>query len=257
MIPAIIAILQARTSSTRLPGKVLKPILGRPMLALHIERLRRSESFEKLVIATSDCAADDAIEALCKELGVDCFRGSLDDVLDRFYCCAKIYHPDHIVRLTGDCPLADPAIIDLAVSFHLEGGYDYTSNVLPPTWPDGMDVEVIRFSCLAEAHAEAVLPSEREHVTPFFRSRPERYRRGNLSNDTDLSEQRLTVDEAEDFEKVRRIFETLYPKKPDFSLHEIMDLLENDPTLSAINKHLNRNEGALDAKRKDQVFLSD
>lgn len=252
---SVLAILQARLSSTRLPGKVLKPILGRPMLALHIERLRRANSLDTLVVATSDDSKDNAIEAFCDETGINCFRGSLDDVLDRFYQCSRVYKPDHIVRLTGDCPLADPEIIDSVVKLHLQGGYDYTSNVLPPTWPDGMDVEVLRFPCLAEAHAEAELPSEREHVSPFIRNRPERYRQGNLTNTKDLSIQRLTVDEPDDFDKVRRIYEALYSQNHCFSLSDILDFLEENPKISNLNADIERNAGVREAENKDLKYL--
>jgi len=229
-------------------------ILGKPMLGLQIERLRRAETLDKLVVATSAGVMDDGIEALCGDIGIDCFRGSLDDVLDRFYHCAQGYMPDHVVRLTGDCPLSDPGVIDRVVRLHLEGGYDYTSNVLPPSWPDGMDVEVMRFSCLAEAHTEARLPSQREHVTPFIHTQPERYRLGNLQNDPDLSAHRLTVDEPEDFEKIRRIYEALYPLNPAFPTDDILALLESDTTLSALNTHIERNEGARDTEKKDAFF---
>ena len=255
MALAVLAIIQARCSSTRLPGKVLKPILGRSMLALHIERLRRAETLEKLVVATSDGDQDDAIEGLCEDIGIDFFRGSLNNVLDRFHCCAQRYQSDHIVRLTGDCPLADPGIIDRVVRFHLEGGYDYSSNVLPPTWPDGMDVEVMRSACLAEAHAGATLPSEREHVTSFIRNRPERYRLGNISNDEDLSAHRLSVDEPEDFEKIRLIYEALYPGNPIFSIDDIMAFLDENDGLSKMNAHIGRNEGVREAEQKDKEFL--
>jgi len=251
---SILAIVQARLSSTRLPSKVLMPILGQPMLALHIERLRRTETLDKLVVATSDNAEDDAIVALCEGVGIDCFRGSLDDVLDRFYRCARGYMPEHVVRLTGDCPLADPDIIDRVVRFHVKGNYDYTSNVFPPTWPDGMDVEVMRMSSLTEAHAESELPSEREHVTPFICNHPDRYRLGNLTNEADLSSHRLTVDEPEDFEKIRRIYEILYPINPAFTTDEVLALLENDNALSGLNAHIGRNEGSRETDKKDALF---
>ncbi len=236
-------ILQARVASSRLPGKVLSDILGKPMLARQIERLRRAGSLGDLVVATSAEPGDDALEAICREIGIPCFRGSLDDVLGRFYHCALPYWPEHVVRLTGDCPLADPAIIDQVVQFHLGGSYDYTSNVHPPSWPDGMDVEVMRFKCLAEAHESATLALEREHVTPFIFARPERYRLGNLSNEVDLSGHRLTVDEAEDLAKVRRIYECLYPSDPEFSLEDVMELLKKDRALMNLNAHIGRNEG--------------
>ncbi len=256
MALAVLAIIQARCSSTRLPGKVLKPILGRPMLAQHIERLSRAETLEKLVVATSDGDQDDAIEGLCEDIGTDFFRGSLDDVLDRFYCCAQRYQPGHIVRLTGDCPLADPGIIDRVVRFHLEGGYDYTSNVLPPTWPDGMDVEVMRSACLAGAHADATLPSEREHVTSFIYKHPERFRLGSVTQEEDQSSIRLTVDEPEDFELVSRIYERLYPHNPKFDLDDIMSLLAASPEILALNKNFSRNEGLQRSEKKDSKGLS-
>ena len=248
----VLAIIQARMSSTRLPAKVLKDILGRPMLALQIERLRRAESFDQLVVATSDHSDDDAIEALCRETGVACLRGSLDDVLARFHDCAAAYGPEHVIRLTGDCPLSDPDVVDRVVRFHLDGGYDYTSNVMPPTWPDGLDVEVMRAPALADAHAEATLPSEREHVTPFICNRPERYRIGNLVRDPDLSAHRLTVDEPEDLEKIRRIFERLYPENPAFSFDDVMTLLGGDAALAALNAHISRNEGLHASLEKDK-----
>lgn len=156
----ILGILQARTSSRRLPGKVLKPILGRPMLERQIERLRRAQRMDKLVIATSTDASDDPIAALCQSLSVDCFRGPLDDVLDRFYQAARRYAPRAVVRLTGDCPLADPQVIDELIETHSRESYDYTANILPPRQiPDGLDVEVIAMSCLETAWREARLPS--------------------------------------------------------------------------------------------------
>ena len=172
----ILGILQARASSRRLPGKVLKPILGRPMLERQIERLRRARRLDGLVVATSTDAGDDAIDALCRSLGVECFRGSLEDVLDRFYRAVLRHAPQSAVRLTADCPLADPAVIDRLVELHAAGGYDYTSNTLVRTYPDGLDAEVVALPCLEAAWREAALPSEREHVTPFIYNRPQRFR---------------------------------------------------------------------------------
>ena len=157
----ILGILQARASSRRLPGKVMKPILGRPMLERQIERLRRARRLDKLVVATSTDPSDDPIAALCRSLAVECFRGSLDDVLDRFYQAARRAAPRAVVRLTGDCPLADPAVIDQLIELHARGGYDYTSNTLTRSYPDGLDAEVTQLHCLEAAWREARLPSER------------------------------------------------------------------------------------------------
>ncbi len=252
----IIAILQARVSSTRLPGKVLKPILGRPMLLRQIERIRRTRRIDRLVVATSSEPADDAIETLCAGNAVDCFRGSLDDVLDRFYRAAGRYGPEHVVRLTGDCPLTDPAIIDAVIEFYLSGNLDYASNTVSPTFPDGLDVEVFRFDCLAQAWREAVLPSQREHVTPFLHQQPERFKIGNLVHAEDLSVLRWTVDEPEDFEFARSVYEKLYPVKPDFAMEDILALLEKYPNLRSINSAFERNEGLKKSLQADERFLT-
>ena len=251
----VLAIIQARMSSTRLPGKVLMKILGKPMLELQIERIQQSVKINHLIVATSFEVEDDPIENLCVKIGLPCFRGPLDDVLDRFFQAANTYQPKHIVRLTGDCPLADPEIIDRVIRLHRKKGYDYTSNIAPPTWPDGMDVEVLRFFCLKEAATEARLPSEREHVTPFILNRPKRYNCGNLQNDQNLSFHRLTVDEVNDFDKAKQIFKSLYPKNSRFSLNDILYLLDNKPAISMINAKVDSNAGIREAKNKDREYL--
>lgn len=239
----ILAILQARVSSTRLPGKVLKPILGMPMLARQLERVRRARRLDRLVVATSTDASDDPIEALCRYEGVQCFRGKLDDVLDRFYQAASALRPEHVVRLTGDCPLSEPAVIDQVCDFFLEGGYDYATNALRPTFPDGLDVEIFRFGCLEQAWKEAVLPSHREHVTPFIHKNPQRFRIGHFMNSADLSHLRWTVDEAEDLELVTKIYQALYPDDPAFDMAAILSLLERHPEWKTMNTMHQRNEG--------------
>jgi spore coat polysaccharide biosynthesis protein SpsF (cytidylyltransferase family) len=237
----ILAILQARTSSTRLPGKVLAPVAGKPMMLRQIERVGRARSFDKLLVATSSRTGDDAIAQLCQESGIACFRGALDDVLDRFYQAAAPYAPSHIVRLTADCPLADWTVIDRAVAHALSGDYAYVSNVFPPSWPHGLDVEVVTFAALAEAWREAKLPSEREHVLPFVHKQPERYRRGNISHDVDLSQMRWTVDEPEDLVFVRTVYDTLYPGDPAFTTGDVLAFLERNPDVARINSRFERN----------------
>ncbi len=239
----ILGVLQARTSSSRLPGKILMPILGIPMLAHQVRRLLRGRRMDGLVLATSDQRADDPVQDLAAGLGVGCFRGSLEDVLDRFYQAAAPSAPDHVVRLTGDCPLTDHGIVDQAIDLHLESDADYTSNTLEPTWPDGLDVEVVRFSCLREAWQEARLGSEREHVTPFINRRPGRYCIRHLKGGRDLSAMRWTVDEPEDFEFARRVYEALYPADPDFRTADVLALLEKEPGLADLNRKFRRNEG--------------
>jgi spore coat polysaccharide biosynthesis protein SpsF len=220
----ILAILQARVSSTRLPGKVLKPILGRPMLARQIERVRRARRIDELVVATSTEAEDDAIAGLCRAERVALFRGSLTDVLDRFYRAAKTKHPSHVVRLTGDCPLTDPTIIDGIIEFGVDGDYDFASNGIRRTFPRGLDASIVKMRCLEEAWREATLPAEREHVTPFLYSRPQRFRLGRFTQAQDLSALQWSVDTAADFEFVASVYEALHPAKPNFRYSDVLDL---------------------------------
>jgi spore coat polysaccharide biosynthesis protein SpsF len=240
----VLAILQARASSSRLPGKVLATILGQPMLARQIERLRRAHSIDRLVVATSGDGSDDALATLCTELGVACYRGSLNDVLARFHGAYGAYGPaQNVVRLTGDCPLIDPAIVDLVIGAHLTSGADCTTNAIQATWPDGQDVEVLRASALLRAFAEARLASEREHVTPYIYNHSEAFRIEHVKGARDLSALRWTVDEPLDLAMVREIYAALYPTNPEFGLDDILALLARRPELSDINSNFRRNEG--------------
>lgn len=232
------------------------PILEQPMLFRHVERLNRCRNIDKLVVATTTDLSDDVLAAACEHRGVTCFRGSLADVLGRFVQAARQYKADTVIRLTGDCPLADPVVIDDVIRFFQAGNYDYASNCMPPTFPDGLDVEVVRFACLEEAAKEAVLPSHREHVTSYFREHPERYRLGNYASAVDRSGLRWTVDEPEDFEFVRRVYERLYPEKPDFTTQDVLDLLTREPALQAINVKFKRNEGAQKSLQADAEFMT-
>lgn len=244
----ILGILQARCSSSRLPGKVLKPILGEPMLARQIERLRRVRKIDRLIVATSSDARDAGLAELCADADIACFRGSLDDVLDRFYQAAVHYQAYHVVRLTGDCPLCDPELIDQLIDLFLDGRHDYASTALVPTYPDGLDAEIMTMDALGQAWREARSPSDREHVTPFIHTRPERFKLASLIAETDLSDLRWTVDEPEDFEMVSRVYEALYPGNPEFSTADILGFLEDNPEIAALNAKFERNEG-LHARR--------
>ena len=239
----VLAIVQARVSSTRLPGKVLKPILGRPMLWRQLERLKHANRIDQLLVATSDQPDDRQLVGMCADFGVACFCGSLDDVLDRFYKAALSVGADTIVRLTGDCPIIDAEVVDNVIEYFQKVECDYATNTNPPTYPDGLDVEVMRFDCLETAWREATLVSEREHVTPFIRSRPERFRLANIIHDTDLSHLRWTVDEPEDFEFVTKVFEALYPDNPTFTMANVLMFQEDHPELSDLNAGFRRNEG--------------
>jgi spore coat polysaccharide biosynthesis protein SpsF (cytidylyltransferase family) len=249
----IIAILQARVTSSRLPGKVLAPILGQPMLFRQIERVRRSREIEGLVVATSTDPTDDPLAAQCASHNIEVCRGSLDDVLDRFLAAAQPHNPDAVVRLTGDCPLTDWTVIDRCVALFKRGSYDYVSNVDPPTFPDGLDVEVVSYKALTTAARLAQLPSEREHVTSWIRNRGAEYPSATLTQVTDLSALRWTVDEPADFEFVRQVYEALYPSDPQFGTAEILALIERRPELARINSHIARNMGLAKSLEADRL----
>lgn len=231
----ILCVLQARMSSTRLPGKVLMPILGKPMIGHQIERIRRSRCIDRLVVATSDQPSDDPLAAYCAQIGTSCFRGSLGDVLDRYYQAARAHQPEHVMRLTGDCPLTDPQLLDRIVEQHLREGNDYTSNVHERTYPDGLDAELFTYALLEQAWRQATTPFEREHVTPYMYRTGPAFKRGAVCDRVDRSALRWTVDYPEDFEFVRRVFEALYPSRPDFGMAEVCELLAQRPELSMIN----------------------
>lgn len=248
---SIVAILQARASSSRLPNKVLKPILGIPMLQHQIERVCRSQLIDQLVVATSDETSDDVLAQLLEKSGISVYRGSLNDVLDRFYNAANQYQPAHVVRLTGDCPLIDPEVIDDVISHHLNTSADYTSNVSPPSFPDGLDVEVMTLSTLERAWNCANLASDREHVTSYIRKETSGFLVQNIENKQDLSALRWTVDELADFDFVSEVYAHLYRDNPEFSMLDILNLLVAKPELGAINQGYMRNEGYFKSLLKD------
>jgi spore coat polysaccharide biosynthesis protein SpsF len=224
-----LAILQARMSSTRLPGKVLAPVLGEPMIARQIERLRRSRRIDALVVATSSEPSDDPLAAWAEGAGVEVFRGDLHDVLGRF-CALLAAKPQArtVLRLTADCPLADWTVIDALVDRHDAEGADYSNNVTPTrTFQHGLDAEVMRRDVLLAAGREAADPFEREHVTPFIYRRPERFRLASLTREPSLAHLRWTVDLPADLAFVRRVYERLYPANPAFTSDDVTALAEN------------------------------
>lgn len=248
----VVAILQARMSSSRLPGKVLKPLLGRPMIEWQIERVLRSKLIDRLVVATSVDPSDDPLVQAVQALGVPVVRGSLDDVLARFVLAMGKFPARHYVRLTGDCPLSDPAVIDETIELHLKSGFDYTSNCHEPSYPDGLDLEVVKGSALERASIEAKDLSEREHVTLHLRHHPETYRLGLLRHQPDLSSERWTVDTSDDFALVTKIFEDLGPKG-FFGMGDVLASLDAHPEWRAINSRAIRNEGLMKSLRKDEL----
>lgn len=237
----IVGVLQARCTSRRLPGKVLANVCGRPMILRQMDRLKRAERMDRIVIATTTDPSDDALAELCAKRGWDCHRGSLDDVLDRVLQAAG--KAEHVVRLTADCPLADPELIDRIIGVHLENGNDYTSNTVTRTDPDGLDVEVATRAALQAAAKEATLPSDREHVTPFLYNNSERFKIGQVFEDPDHSAMRWTVDEPADLEFVRTVYGELLPSVPEFTTEDVLELLERRPELVQLNEHIPLNEG--------------
>ena len=233
-IPArTVAIVQARVGSTRLPGKVLKEICGKPMLLRVIDRLRVAKSLDEVAVATSTQKGDDLVEALCDRSGIACFRGSEDDVLDRYYQCASARHATVVVRITADCPLIDPALVDLVVVARASTGADYAGNTRQLTYPRGLDTEVFTFEALERAWQQAAEPYQREHVTPYFYQHPEEFRIHSVTSPEDCHEHRWTVDTDEDFELVCRIYSELGDRV--FSWREALDLVRRQPQLATIN----------------------
>jgi spore coat polysaccharide biosynthesis protein SpsF len=236
-----VAFIQARMSSSRLPGKVLADIAGLPAIVFMAQRVARARHIDRVVVLTSEEASDDPlVQALaCAQLA--CVRGKLDDVLQRFVQGAEQWPADAYVRLTGDCPLIDPGLVDAVVAALDQPGIDYASNVDPPSFPDGLDVEAFTAQTLARAHSEARSAPEREHVTLWMRSDTAGLKRRNLSAIVDLSSLRLTVDYPDDLELVRRVAAAL-PQPIEADLFDILRALCSDPALSRLNPH-ERNEG--------------
>lgn len=201
----ILCVLQARMSSKRLPGKVLKKILGVPMLLYQYRRLLDARLIDQVIVATSTDHSDDPIREMCAENRIMCYGGPLDDVLDRFYWLAMLFRPNHVVRTTGDCPLIDPEVVDDTIKTHLMGGYDYTRATTDCGWPDGLDTEVFTLEALAKAWRDARDMREMEHVTLYMRNHPELFKHGRYVNTRDESSIKLSVDTEEDFIRVERI----------------------------------------------------
>ena len=237
-----VIIVQARMTSTRLPGMVMKRVLGKPLLEYQLERLQRVKLADEIVIATTTNQTDEPIVELCNSLSVACFRGSEDDVLSRYYGAATAHKADLVVRVTSDCPLIDPQVIDTVIDYYLQNQshYDYVSNSLERTYPRGMDTEVFAFSTLQQAFWEATAQPDREHVTPFIHRQPARYRLGHVIYSEDCSHHRWTVDTPEDFELIQKIIEAIYPRKPNFTLEDCLSLLKKHPEWYIINSHVSQ-----------------
>lgn len=224
-----LAIVQARMTSTRFPGKVLAPLAGKPMVLRQLERIQRARTLDAVVVATSSDPSDDELAAVIERAGVPVVRGSLDDVLARFIAAIDVFGPDTVVRLTADCPLTSPAVIDLVVNAFRASDADYTSNTMTPTYPDGLDVEVVKAAVLREVASIATDPAEREHVTLGVYRRHDHYRIENVTAERDLSSLRWTVDTPDDYAFVRGVYDDLLPAKEDFDLDDVLDYLARHP----------------------------
>lgn len=236
----IVTVVQARTGSSRLPGKVLLPIVGKPLLLLQLERMAASRVAGRVVVATTYRPEDNGIVALCEENGIDVFRGDETDLLDRHFQTGLAFGADAVVKIPSDCPIISAEVIDRVLGFYLEniGTYDYVSNLHPPSYPDGNDVEVIPMNILECAWQRAEKLYEREHTTPYIWDNPEMFRIGNIlwEKGLDYSQShRWTLDYHEDYEFFRSVFEELYPQNPLFSMQHILELLERRPDIAAIN----------------------
>lgn len=265
----VIAVVQARLGSTRLPGKALLDLAGRPMLEHVLARAAAVPGVDRVVLATTVSPEDDALVEVARAADVACVRGSVDDVLDRFRTALVAHPADALVRITGDCPLLDPEVSGRVVSEYRRraGELDYVGNVHPPTYPDGLDTEVIAATALERAWRQAAPGSDREHVTPYIWSRPEEFRLANVGGAADLSAHRWTVDDARDLAFVREVYRRLAPPRPasalllggatrveadqaptargpaPFGMAAVLDLLRACPDLAALNAGTRRNEG--------------
>lgn len=237
----IVIVVQARRGSTRLPGKIMMPLVGAPLLVRMVERVQAAKTPVKVVVATTIESIDDKVEELCKEYGIECFRGHPTDLLDRHYKAGEVYNADIVVKIPSDVPLIDPKVIDKVLQYYLnnEDKYDFVSNLHPATYPDGNDVEVMPMDILETAYNEALKEMEREHTTPFIWENPKRFRIGNVEWDTgkDYSmSHRFTIDYPEDYEFIKRVYDELYDKNTEFGLDEILNLLNEKPEIYDINK---------------------
>jgi spore coat polysaccharide biosynthesis protein SpsF len=230
------AIIQARMGSTRLPGKVLMDLGGQSVLRRVVRRLQRAKLVQLIVVATSVASGDDAIAAECVRLQVPCFRGSEDDVLDRYYRAAQSWPSDAVVRITADCPLIDAAVVDQTIEVFLSSGTDYSSNS-QETYPLGISAEVFSVGALGRAWRQARKAYEREHVTPFFYEHPELFRISTISAHGDYSRYRLTLDTGEDLQLMRAVYAN-FDNQDTMSWQHVVALLERRPELAALNSHV-------------------
>jgi len=234
----IVAIIQARMGSSRLPGKVLEDIEGRPILWHVVNRLKESTLIDMIVVATTVEKKDNEVEEFCKKYGIEVFRGSEEDVLDRYYQAARTYRADVIVRITADCAVIDPRVTDQVISCYLENqeSCDFCSNVITRTYPNGLETEVVPIHALRLAWDKAKKECDREHVTLYIANHPKQFRLHSVENNEDLSHLRWTVDQKEDLELMCQIYKRLHSDGKIFYMEDVLDVLHKEPDLKEINK---------------------
>lgn len=249
-----VAIIQARMGATRLPGKMMMDLAGQPVVQRVFERVKPSRFINEIWLATTINSEDDVLAEWAARNRFACYRGSSEDVLDRYYQAALKAKAEVIVRITGDCPLHDPEVIDKVIESCGKGNqFDYVSNIYPPTYPDGLDIEVFSFEALKKTWQEAKLPSEREHVTAYIWKHPEKFKIRNISHSEDLSFYRWTLDTSEDLRFLRLIFEELQKRHQFGHLAEVLAILQEHPDWLKINAQYRRNEGYQKSLKEDQL----
>jgi spore coat polysaccharide biosynthesis protein SpsF (cytidylyltransferase family) len=238
----ITVMIQARTGSTRFPRKTLAKIENKPMMWHIINRVKKIKSVEQIALITTRKKTDKVLLKIAEKNNIFGFTGDTHDLLNRHYQCALKIDADPIIRITSDCPLTDPQLVEKILQFYLDHNYDYVTNTISPTYPDGLDVEIFSFSALKRANRYATLQSEREHVFPYFTKNPKKFKLYNYENKIDLSHLRWTVDQKEDLKFVRQIYSRMKPKTI-FYMKDVLKLLKKEPKLLTINKGIKRNEG--------------
>jgi spore coat polysaccharide biosynthesis protein SpsF len=238
-----VAIIQARMGATRLPGKVLKLLCGYPVLGHVIRRVKASSRLDGIVVATTVSPADDAVAAACPSWGATCFRGSEQDVLSRYYGAAQMAGAEVIVRITADCPLYDPALLDRMLADFAQPDYtgavpDLMSNVIERFFPRGLDTEIVTFAALERTHREATHPYDREHVIPYIYQHPNLFRLRSYKEEPNLSGHRWTLDTPEDWQLIDAIYQELYRAGQMFTTDDVLNLLKKRPELTKINAHV-------------------
>lgn len=243
--------IQARVGSKRFPKKVLAKIENKPMIWHVLNRAKLVRPKLRIILLTTKKFEDQILLKIANESGIDGFAGQINDVLKRYYDCAKKYEIDTIIRITGDCPLMDPKLVKKMLDHYSKGSFDYLSNTIVPTFPDGLDTEIFSFKTLELMNKNAKLPSEREHVTAYIRNNPNMFRTFNFTNTKNLANLRWTVDEKRDLQFVKKIYDVMKPRLI-FSTSDILQVISNNPEISEINKGIIRNEGYLTSLKRDR-----